>query len=198
MAAMAMAALALSSDYRLARLKGFLNPWADPYDSDFQLTQSLIAIGSGHIGGAGLGGSVQKLFSLPEAHPDFVFAVLAEEFGLIGVVAIIVLFALLVWRSMAIGAAAQAGGRHFQALLAGGIGIWFGIQSSVNIGVNMGLLPTKGLTLPLVSYGGSSLVVSLMAIALLCRIHHENVNALRPASRRGGSKKATKARRGRK
>ena len=197
LAALAMAALAFSSDYRLARLKGFLNPWADRFDSGFQLTQSLIAIGSGHVGGAGLGASVQKLFYLPEAHTDFVFAVLAEEFGLVGVVTIVVLYAVLVWRAMLIGAAAQAGSRYFQALLAGGIGIWFGIQSSVNIGVNMGLLPTKGLTLPLISYGGSSLVVSLMAVALLFRIHHENVNSLSAASPRG-AKKPARARRGRK
>mgnify|MGYP001812785197 FL=1 len=196
-AALALAALALSSDYRIARLKGFLDPWADPFNGGFQLTQSLIAIGSGHVGGTGLGASVQKLFYLPEAHTDFVFAVLAEEFGLVGVVTIVVLYAVLVWRAMLIGAAAQAGSRYFQALLAGGIGIWFGIQSSVNIGVNMGLLPTKGLTLPLISYGGSSLVVSLMAVALLFRIHHENVNSLSAASRRG-AKKPARARRGRK
>ena len=196
-AALALAALALSSDYRIARLKGFLDPWADRFAGGFQLTQSLIAIGSGDVGGTGLGASVQKLFYLPEAHTDFVFAVLAEEFGLVGVVTIVVLYAVLVWRAMLIGAAAQAGSRYFQALLAGGIGIWFGIQSSVNIGVNMGLLPTKGLTLPLISYGGSSLVVSLMAVALLFRIHHENVNSLSAASRRG-AKKPARARRGRK
>ena len=192
-----VAALALSSDYRIARLKGFLDPWADRFAGGFQLTQSLIAIGSGDVGGTGLGASVQKLFYLPEAHTDFVFAVLAEELGLVGVVTIVVLYAVLVWRAMLIGAAAQAGSRYFQALLAGGIGIWFGIQSSVNIGVNMGLLPTKGLTLPLISYGGSSLVVSLMAVALLFRIHHENVNSLSAASRRG-AKKPARARRGRK
>ncbi len=196
-AALALAALALSSDYRIARLKGFLDPWADRFAGGFQLTQSLIAIGSGDVGGTGLGASVQKLFYLPEAHTDFVFAVLAEELGLVGVVTIVVLYAVLVWRAMLIGAAAQAGSRYFQALLAGGIGIWFGIQSSVNIGVNMGLLPTKGLTLPLISYGGSSLVVSLMAVALLFRIHHENVNSLSAASRRG-AKKPARARRGRK
>ena len=196
-AALALAALALSSDYRIARLKGFLDPWADRFAGGFQLTQSLIAIGSGDVGGTGLGASVQKLFYLPEAHTDFVFAVLAEEFGLVGVVTIVVLYAVLVWRAMLIGAAAQAGSRYFQALLAGGIGIWFGIQSSVNIGVNMGLLPTKGLTLPLISYGGSSLVVSLMAVALLFRIHHENVNSLSAASRRG-AKTPARARRGRK
>jgi len=195
LAAAGMAALAMSSDYRLARLQGFLDPWADPFNGGFQLTQSFIAIGSGHIGGVGLGGSVQKLFYLPEAHTDFVFAVLAEELGLVGVAAIVTLFALLVWRSIAIGTAAQAGGRQFQALLASGIGIWFGIQSSVNIGVNMGLLPTKGLTLPLVSYGGSSLVVSLMAVGLLCRIHHENISATRAASRRSGGKPAKTQRR---
>jgi cell division protein FtsW len=181
-ASAAMAALAFSSDYRLQRIKGFLDPWADPNDTGYQLTQSLIAIGRGHWSGVGLGGSVQKLFYLPEAHTDFVFAVLAEEAGLLGVAAVLLLFALLVWRSLALANAAAALGRHFQALVAGGIGIWIGLQASVNIGVNMGLLPTKGLTLPLLSYGGSSLVVTLAALGMLFRIRHEIAAAGRSAS----------------
>ncbi|MFN2308162.1 MAG: putative lipid II flippase FtsW [Gammaproteobacteria bacterium] len=165
--------LAIASPYRLARLTTFVNPWADPYDSGFQLTQSLIAIGRGHWSGVGLGGSVQKLFYLPEAHTDFVFAVWAEEFGLLGVALLIALYAYLVWRAFAIGAVAQRAGDAFSGYLAYGIGTWLGVQSVINIGVNMGALPTKGLTLPLLSYGGSSLVVVCAAIAILLRIDYE-------------------------
>jgi cell division protein FtsW len=169
----ALTALAMASPYRMERITGFLDPFADPFDSGFQLTQSLIAIGRGEIFGVGIGNSVQKMFYLPEAHTDFVFAVLAEETGLIGVLVVIALYGVLVWRSLQIGRAAAIAGLGFQAYLAFGIGIWLGLQASVNMGVNMGLLPTKGLALPLVSYGGSSLLVSFAAIALLLRIHHE-------------------------
>jgi cell division protein FtsW len=168
-----LTALAVASPYRLERITGFLDPFADPFDSGFQLTQSLIAIGRGEIFGVGIGNSVQKMFYLPEAHTDFVFAVLAEETGLVGVLIVIALYGLLVWRSLSIGRAAAAAGLGFQAYLAFGIGLWLGLQASVNMGVNMGLLPTKGLALPLLSYGGSSLLVSFAAIALLLRIHHE-------------------------
>ncbi len=164
---------ALSSPYRMERLKTFLDPWADPFDSGFQLTQSLMAIGRGEWFGVGLGGSVQKLFYLPEAHTDFVFAVLAEELGLLGVCAIIALYCTLVWRAFRIAAQAARADSAFGAHLASGIGIWFGLQSFINIGVNMGLLPTKGLTLPLMSYGGSSMIVMCMAVALLLRIDYE-------------------------
>jgi cell division protein FtsW len=172
-----LAALAMASPYRVERITGFMDPFADPFDSGFQLTQSLIAIGRGELFGVGLGNSVQKLFYLPEAHTDFVFAVLAEETGLIGVALVIALYGALVWRALAIGRAAAAADLGFQAYLAFGIGIWLGLQASVNMGVNMGLLPTKGLTLPLLSYGGSSLLVSFAAIALLLRIHHETQRA---------------------
>lgn len=173
MAGLSLAGLAVSSPYRMERLTTFLNPWADPFDSGFQLTQSLIAIGRGELSGVGLGSSIQKLFYLPEAHTDFVFAVLAEELGLLGVLVVIALYAVVVWRAFAIALQAEKSGNVFAAALAYGIGIWIGLQSFINMGVNMGLLPTKGLTLPLVSYGGSSMVVMCVAIAMLLRIDSE-------------------------
>ena len=171
--AVLMAGMAVSSPYRMTRLKTFMDPWADPFDTGFQLTQSLIAIGRGEWFGVGLGASIQKLFYLPEAHTDFVFAVLAEELGLLGVCTIIVLYSILVWRAFVIALQAARANNLFASYLAYGLGIWFGLQSFINIGVNMGLLPTKGLTLPLMSYGGSSMVVMCMAIALLLRIDYE-------------------------
>ena len=171
--AVLMTGMAVSSPYRMKRLTTFVDPWADPFDSGFQLTQSLIAIGRGEWFGVGLGASIQKLFYLPEAHTDFVFAVLAEELGLLGVCTVIVLYAVLVWRAFVIAAQAVKAENFFASYLAYGIGIWFGLQSFINIGVNMGLLPTKGLTLPLMSYGGSSMVVMCAAVALLLRIDHE-------------------------
>lgn len=172
-AAGAFAVLAVTSSYRLRRLTGFLDPWADPYNSGFQLTQSLIAIGRGEWFGVGLGESVQKLFYLPEAHTDFLFAVLAEELGLAGVVLTLALFVALVWRSFFIAKLASEHGRKFPAYLAAGFGLWLGSQAFINIGVNMGVLPTKGLTLPLMSYGRSSLVVTLAWVGLLLRVYHE-------------------------
>ena len=166
-------ALALLAPYRLERLTSFMNPWADPFNSGFQLTQALIAFGRGGWFGVGLGGSVQKLNYLPEAHTDFVFAVLAEELGLIGSVLVIGLFALVIARVWMIAARAERGGNAFAAYVAYGIALWLGLQALVNIGVNMGVLPTKGLTLPLLSYGGSSQVVTLLACALLLRVDHE-------------------------
>ncbi|MBZ0072667.1 MAG: putative lipid II flippase FtsW [Gammaproteobacteria bacterium] len=170
---LALAILAVSSPYRLTRLTTFIDPWKDPFDSGFQLTQSLIAIGRGHWFGVGLGSGVQKLFYLPEAHTDFVFAVFAEEFGLVGVVLLLALYGFLVWRAFAIGSVAEKAGDRFSGYLAYGIGTWLALQSAINIGVNMGLLPTKGLTLPLLSYGGSSLVVMCVAFGLLLRIDYE-------------------------
>jgi len=167
------ACLVLAAPYRLERLLIFMNPWSDPYGSGFQLTQALIAIGRGEWFGVGLGASVQKLFYLPEAHTDFLFAVLAEELGLLGVLSVISLFAFIVIRAMRIGARAEKLGNPFCAYLAYGIGLLIALQSVINIGVNMGVLPTKGLTLPLMSYGGSSLVVSCLSVALLLRIDHE-------------------------
>ena len=165
--------LVLASPYRLARLTGFLNPWQDPFDSGFQLTQSLIAIGRGQFFGVGLGESVQKLFYLPEAHSDFLFAVIAEEFGLFGSLLVIGLYLALVWRVVLIARRAAKRGQAFGAYLAYGIGIWIGLQAFINMGVNMGVLPTKGLTLPLMSYGGSSLIVGCAAIGLLLRVDRE-------------------------
>jgi len=172
-AVLAFALLALTSPYRLKRLLAFLHPFDDPFNGGFQLTQSLIAIGRGSWFGVGLGSSVQKLFYLPEAHTDFVFAVLAEELGLVGVIGVIGLFVALVWRAFHISRLAAQAGLRFQAYLAVAFGIWLGLQASVNIGVNMGVLPTKGLTLPLLSYGRSSLLVSLAWLGVLLRIYHE-------------------------
>lgn len=174
-----LAVLAIAAPYRLERLTSFMNPWADPYNSGFQLTQALIAFGRGGWFGVGLGGSVQKLSYLPEAHTDFVFAVLAEETGLIGSVVVIALFAMVVTRAWNIAARAERGGNAFTAYLTYGIALWLGLQALVNIGVNMGVLPTKGLTLPLLSYGGSSLVITLVACALLLRADYETRNAPR-------------------
>ncbi len=165
--------VAVSSPYRMERLTTFLNPWADPYNSGFQLTQALIAFGRGEWLGVGLGSSIQKLFYLPEAHTDFVFAVLAEELGLFSVVLVIALFCFIVIRSLMIGRRAEKRERPFTAFLAYGLGIWLGLQAFINIGVNMGVLPTKGLTLPLMSYGGSSLIVMCIVIGMLLRADYE-------------------------
>ena len=166
--------LAISSPYRVARLTAFLNPWADQYKSGYQLTQSLIAFGRGGWVGVGLGDGVQKLFYLPEAHTDFLFAVLAEELGLLGILLVMTLYSILVFRGLLIGFHAHLQGRLFAAYAAYGITFWLGLQAAINMGVNAGLLPTKGLTLPLLSYGGASIVVNCMVIALLLRIDHEN------------------------
>jgi cell division protein FtsW len=172
-AAGGFALLAVSSSYRLRRLTAFIDPWSDPYNSGFQLTQSLIAIGRGGWLGVGLGDSVQKLFYLPEAHTDFLFAVLAEELGLIGALVTLGLFLALVWRSFRIARLAADAELRFPAYLAAGFGLWLGIQAFINIGVNMGVLPTKGLTLPLMSYGRSSLIVALAWVGLVLRVYHE-------------------------
>lgn len=161
------------SPYRLQRVTSFMDPWADPLKTGFQLVQSLISFGRGEWFGVGLGNGLQKLFYLPEAHTDFLFSVIAEELGLVGVVSVIALFSVFVWRAFAIGAAAEKAGERFAAFVAYGIGIWFGFQAFVNMGVNMGLLPTKGLTLPLMSYGGGSMMIMCCAVALLFRVYHE-------------------------
>ncbi len=173
-----------TSDYRLGRVLGFMDPWADPYAKGFQLVQSLIAVGSGEWFGLGLGNGVQKLFYLPEAHTDFVFAVIAEEFGLLGSVLVILLFAALTWRALQIARASLLVGRLYQANLAFGIAAWQGVQAFINVGVNMGVLPTKGLPLPLVSYGRSSMIITLIALALLLRIDWENRQPVPGRSRR--------------
>jgi len=171
--AAALALLAVSSPYRMERLTAFLNPWADPFNSGFQLTQALIAFGRGEWFGVGLGSSVQKMFYLPEAHTDFVFSVLGEELGLIGVVFVILLYTFLVLRLLRIGRHAEQRELPFHAYLTYGVALWIGMQAFINIGVNMGVLPTKGLTLPLMSYGGSSMVVMCLAISLVLRVDYE-------------------------
>jgi cell division protein FtsW len=168
------AVLVLSSPYRMQRIFGFMDPWSDPYGRGYQLSHALIAFGRGEWLGVGLGASVEKLHYLPEAHTDFLLAVIAEELGLVGVVAAIALFAWIVLRAFAIGRQAAMRERHFTSLVAQGIGIWIGFQTLVNMGVNMGLLPTKGLTLPLMSFGGSGLMVNCVALAILIRIDWEN------------------------
>ncbi len=170
----ALAGLAVSSPYRLLRLTAFLDPWADQFNSGYQLTQSLIAFGRGGWFGMGLGESVQKLFYLPEAHTDFLFAVLGEELGLIGILLVIGLYSILVARGLIIAYQAYHLERLFAAYTAYGLTFWLGLQVIINMGVNAGLLPTKGLTLPLLSYGGASMVINCVVIALLLRIDHEN------------------------
>jgi cell division protein FtsW len=161
------------SPYRLVRVTSFMNPWADPLKTGFQLVQALISFGRGEWLGVGLGSGIQKLFYLPEAHTDFLFSVIAEELGFLGVITVIGLFSVLVWRAFAIAAAAEQAGLRFSAFIAYGLGIWFGFQSFVNMGVNMGILPTKGLTLPLMSYGGGSMMIMCCAVALLFRVQSE-------------------------
>jgi cell division protein FtsW len=182
-----MVTLAITSPYRMQRLTAFLDPWSDPFDSGFQLTQSLIAIGRGEWFGVGLGASVQKLFYLPEAHTDFVFAVFAEEFGLFGSLLLIGVFLSILWRIFKLAKRAANAERFFEAYLTVGIGTWFGLQAFINVGVNMGLLPTKGLTLPFISYGRSSLIITMISIGILLRVHHELATDTRPINRRCAS-----------
>ncbi len=163
-----------SSPYRLERVIGFMDPWADPYGKGYQLSHALIAFGRGEWLGVGLGASVEKLLYLPEAHTDFLLAVIAEELGFIGVLTVLALFSWIVLRSFGIAKEAIANERYFAALLAQGLGVWVGVQAIINIGVNMGILPTKGLTLPLLSFGGSGILANCIAMAILLRIDYEN------------------------
>jgi len=188
---------AVAEPYRMARLTSFADPWADQFASGYQLTQALIAFGRGHWLGMGLGNSVQKLFYLPEAHTDFVFAVLAEELGLLGAIAVVGLFALLIWRAMAVGRRAELAGLCFAAYLSYGFALVLGAQAFINIAVSTGMLPTKGLTLPLLSYGGSSLVVSCTMVALLLRADIETrlvQRRARPTASRAPSPDSTQGR----
>ena len=168
-----------TSPYRMQRIIGFMDPWADPFGNGYQLSHALIAFGRGEWLGVGLGGSVEKLFYLPEAYTDFLLAVIAEELGFAGVVVVIASFAWLVMRAFAIGRQAAYLERYFSALVAQGIGIWLAVQAIINIGVNMGVLPTKGLTLPLMSFGGSGMAANCIAIALLLRVDWENRQLMR-------------------
>ena len=180
----ALGALAFAEPYRVKRMTSFLDPWADQFDSGFQLVQAFIAIGRGDWTGVGLGGSILKLDYLPEAHTDFIFSVLAEELGFFGVLVVIGLFALLAWRAFAIGHRCANMRRLFSAYCAFGVGLWISLQSLVSIGVNLGVLPTKGLTLPLVSSGGSSVLMTCAALGLLLRVSYELERAERQVARR--------------
>jgi cell division protein FtsW len=179
LAAAGFALLVLTSPYRIQRVFGFMDPWADAFGKGYQLSHSLIAFGRGELLGVGLGGSVEKLFYLPEAHTDFLLAVVAEELGLVGVLAVLLLFAWLVLRAFAIGRQAAILERPFPALVAQGIAVWLGVQAFINMGVNMGVLPTKGLTLPLMSFGGSGIVANCVALAILLRVDWENRQLMR-------------------
>mgnify|MGYP001430133697 CR=1 FL=1 len=172
--AAAFVVLIVSSPYRLQRIFGFMDPWSDAYGKGYQLSHSLIAFGRGEWLGVGLGASVEKLLYLPEAHTDFLLAVIAEALGLVGVLVGVALFALLVQRAFVIGREAIKLERYFAGLVAQGIGLWLGAQSFINMGVNMGLLPTKGLTLPFLSFGGTGIVMNCVAVAIVLRIDFEN------------------------
>jgi len=174
-----LSAILIAAPYRLQRLVAFLDPWSDPFGKGYQLSHSLIAFGRGEWWGVGLGSSVEKLLYLPEAHTDFLLAVIAEELGFVGVATVIALFVWLLLRTYAIGRQAGKLERPFPSLVAHGIGVWIGVQTFINVGVNMGVLPTKGLTLPLLSFGGSGIVANCIAVAILMRVDYENRRLLR-------------------
>ncbi|MBL4661920.1 MAG: putative lipid II flippase FtsW [Alcanivoracaceae bacterium] len=172
--ASSMAILAKAEPYRMQRLNSFLNPWATPFDDGFQLVQALIAIGSGKVSGIGIGGSVQKLFYLPEAHTDFIFSVFAEEMGFIGVICLVVIYVIFISRIFSISKEAFNNGKEFAAFSCAGIGVWLALQTFLSMGVNLGLLPTKGLTLPFISSGGSAILMNLLSLAIVMRVSYEN------------------------
>jgi cell division protein FtsW len=185
--------LAYFSPYRWARVTGFLDPWEDPFGSGYQLTQSLMAYGRGESFGQGLGNSIQKLEYLPEAHTDFVMAVLAEEFGFVGISVILLLSMTLVFKALLLGRKAVNQEKYFEGFFAYAIGIWFCFQAAVNIGASAGIVPTKGLTMPLISYGGSSMIIMTIAVAILIRIDHEiRLQSIQATSRTAGVKKKVK------
>lgn len=173
LAAPLVALVAMLEPYRLRRLKSFIDPWADPFADGFQLTQALIAVGRGEWFGVGLGGSIQKLFYLPEAHTDFIVAVLAEELGFVGLVVLLGLMGALVGRCLWLGLHALQAGQRFSGYCAYGIGLWFGLQAFICVGVNLGLLPTKGITFPFLSSGGSSILMACAAVGILLRVSHD-------------------------
>lgn len=165
--------LVLISPYRMKRVTGFLDPFADPSGDGYQIIQALISYVNGGWFGVGLGSGVQKMYFLPEAHTDFLFSVVGEELGFAGMLVIILLYIVLVWRVFSIAMMAQRNGNQFAAMLTYGVGIWLGLQSFINMGVNMGMLPPKGLTLPLMSYGGTSILMTLVSLGLVFRVFHE-------------------------
>ncbi len=185
--AISFVVMIITSPYKLQRIVSYMDPWSDPFGKGYQLSHSLIAFGRGGWAGVGLGGSVEKLFYLPEAHTDFLLAVVAEELGFIGVAAVVGLFALLIYRAFAVGREAMMREKYFSALVAQGIAVWISVQAFINMGVNMGLLPTKGLTLPLLSYGGTGILVNCAAIAILLRVDFEN-RASSSVARKGVSR----------
>jgi cell division protein FtsW len=180
--AIGFAGLVLSSPYRMQRIFGFMDPWADPLGKGYQLSHALIAFGRGEWFGVGLGASVEKLLYLPEAHTDFLLAVIGEELGFAGVALVIALFAWLVLRAFAIGRQSVSLERPYAALVAQGIAVWLGVQTLINMGVNLGVLPTKGLTLPLMSFGGTGILTNCAALAILLRIDWENRQLMRGAA----------------
>ncbi len=190
MLAVGFVVLIVTSPYRMQRIWAFLDPWADPYGKGYQLSHALIAFGRGEWLGVGLGSSVEKLFYLPEAHTDFLLAVIGEELGFLGTATVIALFALLAMRAFAIGNRAASIERYYSALVAQGIGLWLSVQAVINMGVNMGLLPTKGLTLPLLSFGGSGLMANCVALAILLRVDYEVRQLMGGRSRSGVRREA--------
>ena len=187
--AIAFVVLIVSSPYRLQRIIGFMDPWADAYGNGYQLSHSLIAFGRGEWLGVGLGGSVEKLFYLPEAHTDFLLAVIAEELGFAGVTVVLALFVVFIYRAFAVGREAMMREKYFASLVAQGIGVWLSVQTLINMGVNMGVLPTKGLTLPFMSYGGTGIIINCVAVAVLLRIDAENRASSSKAAVKGGRSK---------
>jgi cell division protein FtsW len=186
---LAVVLLIIFEEYRLRRITSFLDPWADPFGSGYQLTQSLMAYGRGDVFGQGLGNSLQKLEYLPEAHTDFIMAILAEELGFSGVLTVLVIMFVIVMKAMAMGNLALRKERPFDAYLAYSIGIWFSLQTAVNVGASAGVLPTKGLTFPLLSYGGSSMIVMSVAVAILVRIDFEmRVDGIQAINKAGAAK----------
>ena len=189
----AISALAYFSPYRWARVTSFLDPWKDPFGSGYQLTQSLMAYGRGELTGQGLGNSIQKLEYLPEAHTDFVMAVLAEELGFVGVSVVLLLSMTLVLKALLLGKKALSKEKYFEGFFAYAIGIWFCFQAAVNVGASAGIVPTKGLTMPLISYGGSSMNIMAIALAVLIRIDHEiRLQSIQATSGRGKKSKGGK------
>ncbi|HEV7269641.1 putative lipid II flippase FtsW [Pseudoxanthomonas sp.] len=180
-----LAIVAIAEPYRMRRLTSFSDPWADPFGSGYQLTNALMAIGRGEWSGIGLGGSVLKLNYLPEVHTDFIFSVIGEELGFVGICLVVALYALLVGRAFVIGLRCVEMRRHFAGYVAFGVALWIGMQSFVSMGVNLGLLPTKGLTLPLISSGGSSILMTCVAMGLLLRVSYELERTQRQVALRG-------------